>query len=160
MKFQLSSSRERCLRFSSSSSMCSRNILNTTRSERERPRSKDDRQLVIIPADNVPAYLIREQDNKEAYTRHLMGARWRRMLAICPCRRQTKNLDTFGEAEVAAILGHAVTAWKWNPSWSFDKNKQLTSSRIENISREHAVEGKKRRVHWEIQLTFYSGNNK
>lgn len=32
-------------------------------------------QLVIIPADNAPAYLIREQDNKEAHTRHLMGAR-------------------------------------------------------------------------------------
>lgn len=47
-------------------------------SKSARNRSKDDRQLVIIPADNVPAYLIREQDNKETHTRHLMDARWRR----------------------------------------------------------------------------------
>lgn len=47
-------------------------------SKSARNRSKDDRQLVIIPADNVPAYLIREQNNKETHTRHLMDARWRR----------------------------------------------------------------------------------
>lgn len=49
-----------------------------------RSRPKDDQQLVIIPADNVPAYIShsRAGQYKEAHTRHLMGARWRRALSL------------------------------------------------------------------------------
>lgn len=53
-------------------------------SKSARDRSKDDRQLVIIPADNVPAYLVREQDNQRDAHATLNGRAMMAIVAIGP----------------------------------------------------------------------------